>query len=171
MKFLQTEWFCQISISSQLDTLQTVADFRFGSKHDNRHMTDIGITLDVFKQRDTIHLRHHHIAYHQVEISRKQLLQCLLAIVADYKAIPVTQFRLDVTANLDIIIHQQDFTVSASRTSLLFHSGIHVVRINLVILKMLFTQRQFYDETGTARSILTVACSHIATMKPYDGPA
>ena len=90
-------------------------------------MADIGIALDIPKQRDTIHLRHHHIAYHQVEITRKQLLQRLFAIVADYKAIPVAQFRLDVAADFDIIIHQQDFTVSASRTSLLFLSIHHVV--------------------------------------------
>ena len=171
MEFLQTERFCQISISSQLDALQTVADFRFGSEHDDRHMTDIGITLDVLKQRDTIHLRHHHIAYYQVEIVRKQLVQCFLAIVADYKAIPVAQFRLEITADFDIIIYQQDFTVSASRISLLFLFGFPVVRINLIILEMLFTQRQFYDETGTARSVLSVACCHIATMKPYDGSA
>ena len=64
MKFLQAEWFCQISISSQLDALQAVADFRFGSKHNDRNVADVGITLDVLKQSDTIHLRHHHIAYH-----------------------------------------------------------------------------------------------------------
>ena len=54
MKFLQAERFCQISISTQFDALQPVADFRFGSKHDDRHMTDIGIALDVFKQRDMV---------------------------------------------------------------------------------------------------------------------
>ena len=36
---------------------------------------------------------------------------------------------------------------------------------------MFFSQRQFYDETGTTLPVLSVACYHIATMKPYDGSA
>ena len=36
---------------------------------------------------------------------------------------------------------------------------------------MLFSQRQFYDETSTALPVFTIACIHIATMKSYYGTA
>ncbi len=60
----------------------------------------------------SIHLRHHHIAYHKVVFAGEQHLQTFLAVAGMLKAVPVAQFGLDVLGNLAVIVNYQDIEVA-----------------------------------------------------------
>ena len=68
MQFLHVERFGQISIRPLLESLHAIAHFRLRREQDNRDVANIGITLELFEERQSIHLRHHDIANHQVVI-------------------------------------------------------------------------------------------------------
>ncbi len=77
----------------------------FEVRQDDRNIADVAVALDVLEHRDTIHLRHHHIAYHKVVFAGEQHLQTFLAVAGMFKAVPVAQFGLDVLGNLVVIVN------------------------------------------------------------------
>ena len=68
MQLVHIEGLGEISVGTLLETFKTVGDIGFRSEHHHRHMTDIHICLHHAEEGEAIHLRHHHVTYHQVEL-------------------------------------------------------------------------------------------------------
>ena len=138
-------------------------------EQDDWNIADVAVALDVLEHRDSIHLRHHHIAYHEVVLAGEQHLQTLLAVAGMLKAVPVAQFGLDILGNLVVIVNYQDIEVAV---------GLYFLFGNLLLLLVFFfqylawlqmavAQRDTYFEAGTLDAVGTVVGLNLASVHFY----
>ena len=60
--------------------LQAALDSRFGCQQDHRYIVRVRIFLDELRQFQSVHIRHHQVGYHDVDVLRANDLFCLCTV-------------------------------------------------------------------------------------------
>ena len=159
MQLLDRERFGEISISTTLQSLQTVTDIRLRGQHDHRQVVDVSVCAYHAEHREAIHLWHHHVADNQVVVVRQQLAQSVLTITTHGEMIVVTQFLTDETRYLLVIVNHQN-TIGGGRLLITFQlqtRRLVLSIVNLTLREVTVALRQANCKDATLDIVLTVA--------------
>ena len=171
MKLFHAERLGDIRVSPRFQPLKFVFHLRLRSQHDHRDLRNLRIILDPFQESETIHLRHHHIAHHQVVVLRQQHLQTLFAVGGMIKLIAAAKFVNDIVSYLLVIIYHKYLELAEAAfvtIAVREHLTGRAVSNDLIRFQMTVALRQRHREAGPL-AVAAIVRLDLAAMKLGDG--
>ena len=111
VQLIHIKRFSQISVGALFQTFQSVSNIGLRGKHDHRDMMQIDVGLNHTQESEAVHLRHHHIAHHQVvllvRLGTQQALHGLAGPGDSGDVVIRTQLLLHELADFLVIVDNQ----------------------------------------------------------------
>ena len=108
VQFLDAERFGDKGVGTSLQSLKPVGHVSLGCKQDYRDVADVCVRLYGSQQLYSVHLRHHHVGYYDVETCfSEQFLQSLFAVLTYCESVISRKLVLNVLCNFLVIVNNK----------------------------------------------------------------